>query len=213
MTPSVKNRKNYCTFYIVRHGETDYNVQHIIQGHIDSNLTGKGIIQAQELARELRNIHFDAIYSSDLLRARKTAEIIGSEHKLAVQTTKLIRERNYGIFEGKPGSTLYQFNKLVEKMSEEENFRYKIDESMESDEEVVTRLITFLREAAIANPGKTILMVTHGGMMRVFLNHIGFGDFRYFRTSYISNTAYMKLISDGVDFFVEETKGIKREGK
>lgn len=209
--PFAKSKKIYCTFYIVRHGETELNVNGLIQGNgIDSSLTEKGLGQVKKVARELRKIKFDAVYSSDLLRAKKTAEIIVLEHKLLVETTKLIRERKYGKFEGKPRNLLNQFNDLYEKMSNEERFHHKIDKDAESDEELVTRFITFLREAALTHPKKTVLVVTHGGLMRVFLQHVGFADFRYFRTSYITNASYIKLLSDGVDFFVQETKGIDK---
>lgn len=208
--PFVGQKKNYCTFYIVRHGETDWNVKKLVQGQTgQSILTADGIKQVGEVAEELAKVRFNAVYSSDLLRAKKTAKIIALEHRLTVETTKLLRERKYGKFEGKSTELLKEFNKLYDAMSDDARFTHKIDVGAESDKELITRFITFLREAAIAHPFKQVLVVTHGGLMRVFLQHIGFGDLRYFKTNYISNTAYIKLLSDGVEFFVEETKRIK----
>ena len=60
------------TIYIVRHGETKWNVKQLMQGHKDSPLTEKGIEQAEEIKKELKNIHFYRIFSSDLLRAKRT---------------------------------------------------------------------------------------------------------------------------------------------
>ncbi len=208
--PFAEN-KNYCTFYIVRHGETQLNIEGLVQGHsIDSPLTDEGIKQLKEVALELVKIKFDKVYSSDLLRAVRSAEIISLEHKLAIHTSKLLRERKYGKYEGKPSELLKKFNKLFDLMTEEERVSHKVDKDAESDEELVTRFITFLREAAITYSQKQILVVSHGGIMRVFLQHIGFWPHKHFSISRISNAGYFKLLSDGIDFFVEETKGIKR---
>ena len=91
--------KDFCTIYLVRHGETDWNVKNIIQGQIDIPLNKKGENQALEIANELKDIHFDAIFSSDLSRAKRTAEIIATERKLAVVATKTLREMYFGKFQ------------------------------------------------------------------------------------------------------------------
>ena len=121
--------KNYCTFYIIRHGQTEWNLKKIIQGHKDSPLTEIGIKVAKQHAKKLKNIHFDAVFSSDTLRAKQTADIITLERNIAVKTTQLLRERNFGKYEGR---SLDIFTKelkhLVEKfeeMSEEEKKKHK----------------------------------------------------------------------------------------
>lgn len=205
----IKN-KSFCTFYIVRHGETEWNRSGKLQGHGDSDLTELGVRQAKSVARELKNVEFDHIYSSDLLRAKKTAEIIALEHKLAIKTTKLLRERNWGKYEGKNREVFIDINKLVAELTRKERFSFKINPEIESDEEIVSRLITFIREVAVGNPNKTMLVATHGGIMRAFLIHIGFGDYESLKTNMIENTAYFKLISDGVEFYIEKTKGIHK---
>lgn len=206
--------KNYCTFYLVRHGQTDWNVKKMMQGHKDSRLTDLGIKQAQELAKKLNRIHFDAVFSSDLLRAKRTAEIIVAEKKLAIATTQLLRERSFGKYEGWSWERYYQqFEKSLEKykkLTEKEYFVHKLDPSIESDEEVVSRLITLIREIAVGNAGKKILLVSHGGLMRVFLTHIGYGTRRELRAGCVKNTAYVKFLSDGVDFIIKEVSGIKK---
>lgn len=84
--------KNYCQIYIVRHGETNENLNHIIQGQTDSVLNETGKMQAKKISQRLKNIKFDNVFSSDLLRTRETAEIIAIERKLKVETTKALRE-------------------------------------------------------------------------------------------------------------------------
>lgn len=192
---------NKVTVYVVRHGETKWNTKKMIQGHKDSPLTNNGISQAKELAKELRKIKFDIIFSSDLLRAKRTAEIIAAERKLAVETTKLLRERTFGHLEGKTLGALKSFGNL------EEIYRSKLYPDIESDEEIATRMITFLREAAIAHAGKRILVVTHGGIMKALLIKLGYND--YENPVWIKNAAYIHLATDGIDFEIRNIKGVE----
>ena len=87
---------NLTTIYIVRHGETNQNVKRIIEGHGDTPLNENGEMQAKLISEKLRHVQFDLAFSSDLLRAKRTAEIIALEHNLLVETTRLLRERYYG---------------------------------------------------------------------------------------------------------------------
>lgn len=68
-------------------------------------------------------------------------------------------------------------------------------------------MFTYLREVAVAYQGKDILVVSHGGVMRILLDHLG----KRVARGATANTAYIKLESDGVEFFVKETEGIKFE--
>src|ERR1041385_1316907 len=97
---------NCATFYLIRHGQTDWNKEHLLQGIVDNVLNEAGERQAKELAKTLHHVHFDLAFSSDLLRAKRTAEIILLEKKVHVETTKLLRERAFGKHEGNPTSTL-----------------------------------------------------------------------------------------------------------
>jgi len=206
---------NFCTFYIVRHGETEWNLQHITQGHKDSPLTENGIRQAQETANELKDINFDAIFSSDLGRTRRTAEILRLERQLAIQTSKALRERAFGTFEGKTGEEAHiAFQELydeVRKLSEEEQKNFKPAPDVESDNEIISRFITQLREIAVAYPGKTVLVVSHGGPIRNFLMHVGYVKYGELPGRAFTNAGYVKVLCDGVDFFVKEVKGIKKD--
>lgn len=203
-------RQKYCTIYIVRHGQTDWNVAGLTQGETDIPLNSEGVKQAKTLGEELRNIKFDGIFSSDLIRARKTAEIVAIEKKLAVETTKLLRERRYGRLEGKPYTMTKKFHDIWAKLSKKERVSYRPYKEYETEEETVARFITFIREVAVSYLNKTVLMVSHGGIMRTFLNHLS--DETYFQGA-ISNSAYIKLESDGVDFFIKELKGIKNHNE
>jgi len=201
-------KSDLATVYIVRHGETEWNFKKLIQGQSDSPLTKEGVKQAKKLSKKLIKVKFDLVFSSDLLRAKRTAEIIIAEQKLEIATSKLLRERRFGKLEGKPVQTLRAFDDLFAKLKHEEIYSYKSFPDVESDEEIVTRLITFLREAAITHAGKKILVVTHGGVMRAFLIKLGVSDYK--DPVWVGNAGYIKLETDGVDFYVLEVDGIEK---
>jgi probable phosphoglycerate mutase len=204
-------KNNNCTIYLVRHGKTDWNEKKIIQGHTDIPLNTEGEKAAHELAKELKGIRFDKIFSSDLLRAKKTAEIIAAEHKLTVETTKALRERHFAHLEGRPAKLLKEISKTINELEESKRFSYKSHPLVESDGELMSRFLTFLREIAVSNLNKNILVVTHGGVMRVFL--ILLGRLTHGSDVRIGNLSYLKLESDGLEFFIKETKGINIETK
>ncbi len=204
----------YCTFYIVRHAQSHGNIKRIISGQQDTNLSDEGRLQAFERGKELVSIHFDAAFSSDLSRAHETATIIAKEHDLAVTALQILRERHFGAIQGTAGDDLEE--SLKKKLEEYNNMNYKerllvkIVPGMENDEEVIGRFETFLRETALAYPGKTVLVVAHGNLMRTFLVHLGLGTYQEFGHGSVSNTGYFVLRSDGVNFEVQKMVGINK---
>lgn len=208
----MTQEKPLTTIYIVRHGETEYNVEERVQGQpTDSPLTAKGEKQARERARELKYINFDAIFSSDLGRTVRTAEILKLDRQLAINTSHLLRERNFGEWEGKTAEEYYQANKAAfekfKQLSEAEKRKGKVFASIESEEEMMGRFITKLREIAVTYPGKTILVVSHGSIMRTLLIHLGYDKREALGPGALTNSAYVKLKSDGIDFFVDKVVG------
>lgn len=196
-------KNNICTIYIARHGQTQWNAKGKIQGQTDSPLTKEGLNQAKNLAQELSHIKFDAVYSSDLLRAKRTAKIVALEHQLIVKTKEALRERNFGPLEGQDKEALMLLEQLrKQKIPYETN-------KIESDEKMVERVILFLRELAVAYPAKTVLVVSHGGIIRALLTHFGFASHKEMNKYSVGNTAYIKIESDGVNFFIKETKRIE----
>src|SRR3990167_9697869 len=137
--------KNICTLYLVRHGETEWNKTGIVMGQLDSLLTETGLGQAETTAQELKGVNFDAIFSSDLHRAHRTAEIIKLERELVIQTSKALRERTYGSWEGKLGEdyrkNFQHFFDKVKQLSEKEQKEFKFAGDIESDEEIIGRFI------------------------------------------------------------------------
>lgn len=89
------------TLYLVRHGETIDNVNRIMQGQTQGELTENGREQARELARKMAGEHIDVFVSSDLKRAVDTCEIVAGPYGCGVVTTPLLRERDWGGFTGR----------------------------------------------------------------------------------------------------------------
>jgi broad specificity phosphatase PhoE len=127
-----ERRDTSCTFYLARHGQTDMNVSGLIQGQSNSVLTDEGKEQAFALANQLNPVKFDAIFSSDLVRAKHTADIVATEHHLATQTTQLLRERAWGRLEGQPRSELKRFDDVYKSLSPQDKFQYRTAENVEA---------------------------------------------------------------------------------
>ena len=196
-----------CTLYLVRHGETLWNAKKVLQGHTDIPLNATGEAQARARGESLKDIHFDAVYSSDLIRAKRTAEIITLERNLAITTTQALRERNFGTLEGKHSDVhnVYLLNLLAHYNSHPE----LKEAQLETNDRIIARVFTFLREISIAHQGESVLVASHGGVIRQVLIHLGFAVESQLPAGSIQNTAYIKLACDGVDFWIMNTVGIE----
>ena len=96
-----KTGKNIVTtLYLVRHGETEDNVNQIMQGQTQGRLTERGVEQAHEVAERMRREQIDAFFASDLRRSIDTCRIIAEPHGKTIETTPLLRERDWGGFTG-----------------------------------------------------------------------------------------------------------------
>lgn len=135
------------TLYLVRHGETKDNVGKIMQGQRHGELTPVGIAQMGVLAVSLSKIHFDVIISSDLQRAYDSAQILARQLNQPVQTTPMLRERDWGDFTG-------QFIPDLKGLP--------LPENVEKMDDLLNRAKSFLKWAKNNYQGKTILVVGHG---------------------------------------------------
>lgn len=151
------------TLLLVRHGETDWNRDGRWQGHSDTLLNEVGREQAARLAAELDGV--DIVYSSDLARARETAEILAARLELPVHVDTRLRERSFGTWEGK---TLPE----IETEFAAEHARWLAGEGpgaadAEPFEDFAARVQAFLAEVVERHPDETVLVVAHGGSIRV----------------------------------------------
>ncbi|MHB8641805.1 MAG: histidine phosphatase family protein [Gaiellaceae bacterium] len=151
-------------FLLVRHGETDWNRERRFQGHADEPLNELGREQARDLAHELARERIDAIYSSDLARARETAEIVAERVGVPVVTDPALREIDVGEWQGLTWPEIEQRFPEGTRNWHERGWGW---EQGESYEDLDARVVTRLREIAAAHPDERICVVGHGGTIRV----------------------------------------------
>ncbi|MEG2788623.1 MAG: histidine phosphatase family protein [Romboutsia sp.] len=157
------------TFYIVRHGQTNWNILGKTQGHGNSDLTTKGIEQATELADSLVNNHnIDFIFSSDLGRAVQTADIIGERLGISVEKTPALREMGFGKWEGLLIDEIKTHYANIYKIWRNEPHLVEIPEG-ETLHIIKERVDKFISELNTKYDNKNILLVTHSVTVRVML--------------------------------------------
>ena len=155
---------------LVRHGQTEWNIAGIRQGHLDSRLTERGVAQAKALAQRLARERFTALYSSDLGRAVQTAMAIADLTGHEIVTDARLRERHLGIFQGLNG------NEILEQYPEERRMLRTMGPDYiipggESMRQQVERNVSYLNDLAHKHVGETIVVVTHGGVVSGFFRH------------------------------------------
>ncbi len=168
---------------LVRHGVTEHNSNQQFAGYTDTELTDEGFRQAEKLSNRLAGENIDAIYSSDLKRAVVTAEAIASRHKAEIIQSPEIREMNYGDAEG------MTFSEIHERYPEIAELIIDLDAGLnfpggESFKEFVKRTCRFLDIVREYEEDQTVLIVAHGGVLRVLvcdLLGIGYDHFRQIR--------------------------------
>jgi len=143
----TKMEKKTTTLLLTRHGETFDNERQIMQGQTQGELNENGIKQARELAQTLQSKNIDAVVASDLKRAIDTAKIIASTKGLSVETTPLLRERDWGGFTGR----------YIPELKDE-----KWPDDIESLDALKQRAAKFLELLKQKYPGMTVVAVGHG---------------------------------------------------
>lgn len=151
------------TLLLVRHGETDWNRDGRWQGHSDTHLNEVGREQAARVAEELDGV--DIVYSSDLARARETAEIAAQRLGLDVRVDERLRERGFGAWEGKTTPE-------IEAEFGDAHARWRAGEGPGADDaeafaDFAARIHAFLDDVLERHPDETVLLVSHGGSIRV----------------------------------------------
>jgi len=155
------------TFWLIRHGETQWNADRRLQGWRDIPLNDTGLRQARQLSGMLRPPRFDAaidvIVSSDLSRASETARIAAAHFGIAIEAFAPLRERNYGIYEGQdwvrledPNGAKVDFHSpdwVVDQGETLSQFRDRIDKAF--------------AELALRHAGKNVLAFSHGGVIDI----------------------------------------------
>ncbi len=180
---------------IVRHGQTQWNIRKIRQGHLDSELTDKGIAQAQALGQRLARESFTALYSSDLGRALETARMITAVTGHEIITDVRLRERHLGIFQGLSG------DEIKEQYPEEYQLHRTLGPNYvipggESARQQLARNVSCLDEIALRHSGEKVLVVTHGGVVSAL--------FRYALNIPLEAPRRFEFVNAGLNVFAYE---------
>ena len=153
-------------FCLVRHGETDWNAARRLQGHTDIGLNARGLAQAKQMARALKNIklQFDVLYTSDLQRAAKTAQAIEELFETPAIPNAALRERHLGALQGLTTDEAPMREPELWKSHLSRNIEENLRDG-ESIQQFAERIQTSLVELCEQHQGKTILLVSHGGTL------------------------------------------------
>ena len=172
------------TIYLIRHGQTNWNVEKRLMGSTDTPLNKNGIEQVKSLGQKISQLEISHIFSSDLLRAKETAEIINNFINVDISLDSRLREFNYGDIEGKT---------LKEISSENWNRVNLYPEQLnaESLENVYDRVKNFFEDLAKRNISNVII-ITHGGTLRMMLYYAKNKD-HFIKEDYIKNYLNLKI--------------------
>lgn len=151
---------------IIRHGETDWNAEKRIQGHLDIPLNHAGLRQAHAIADSLAESPFRVIYSSDLRRAWQTAKIAAARLEVPVRPHDGLRERHSGVLEGRTVEELAKEHPEAHARFLDRNPDYGFGEG-ESMRVFSARVVAAMEALVSSHAGETVLLVTHGGVLDV----------------------------------------------
>jgi probable phosphoglycerate mutase len=152
------------TLILIRHGETEWNRDLRFQGHGDSPLTRRGRIQARAIAERVRHMAVDTLVSSDLGRARETADLIARATGHTVQMDPRLRERHYGVLEGLGIKEILTQHPDVYRQLITEDPDFEIPQG-ETHRQHYQQNIRVLKEWSRKPPGTTAALVGHGGVL------------------------------------------------
>ncbi|MBM3407173.1 MAG: histidine phosphatase family protein [Betaproteobacteria bacterium] len=149
----------------IRHGVTDWNLERRFQGCIDIELNAEGLAQARLTAERLAGMPLAAVYASDLRRARQTAEPIARAIGVSVAVEPGLRERHYGVFEGRTHDELSRDHPEAYQHWRDRVPDYALPGGGESLLTLRERVQAQMDRLAARHPGQTIVAVTHGGVL------------------------------------------------
>lgn len=189
--------------YIIRHAETVGNIEKRLTGRKDYDITSNGKEMIKCLENKLENIKFDVAFSSTEDRSFKTIKGLAEKSKIEITKTSELSEMYFGIYDG---YTWEEVNKLNPKIKQTQNEINIIDgiPSQETMEETADRMYNFIYNCCLRNPGKTILMGSHGVAIEAFLRRISNLPFKEEKEKYHQhNCAINKVVFQDNKFKIE----------
>jgi len=176
----------------VRHGQTVYNNESRYQGHTDAALSDLGRKQADRVAERLKNTRLAAVYSSDLSRAKDTADAIASLHGLRVEVDTDLRECSFGEWEGLTVTEIRERFPKEYANYRQDSVRYRAPGG-ERLEDLQARVVRAVNRIAERHPDDTVVIATHGGPIRAFFCHALGTELATFRKLHLDNAGITVL--------------------
>ena len=160
--------------YIVRHGETLWNKEKRLQGRTDIDLNENGRDLARKTGEALMNTRIDRIYSSPLMRARETAELIRNGREIEILTDDRLKELCFGSFEGQDFSKLIRDESLTFRYFFKQPELYVPSPDAETLEQLIARAGDFMQEVIepLADQCERIMIVAHGALNKGIMSYI-----------------------------------------
>ena len=189
--------------YLIRHAEAEGNLYRRIQGHWDGSITPLGLQQIDALAQRFRREHIDALYCSNLSRARATAEAITRYHDIPAVATPRLTEICMGVWEGRAwGDVEHEFPEQMRYFNTDPD-RWSVP-GCEPFRDVQKRMKRAMSDLAARHDGQTIALVSHGMAIRAYLcTVLGIPNSEMATLPYGDNTSVSLLLVDGDNTTVE----------
>ena len=187
---------------LIRHGQTKWNDGSIFQGHLDSELTEKGIGQAEATGERLGRMKIAAIYSSDLGRARHTAQLIAKVTGHSLQEDARLRERSLGVFEGLTREQAQAKYPEEYQLYTSGSADYAVPKGESAQQRFEIGFAAFA-EIAKRHEGHNVVVVSHGGLVQGLFRHVTGVGFQAARRFSLYNCAYNSFLFDGSEWLLE----------
>lgn len=204
--------KKQLTFYIIRHGRTEWNERGLLQGSGDSPLTEEGILGAQKTGAALQNIPFVAAYSSCLQRTIDTARYIIGARPVPLFQHKGLNEQYFGRWEGQDTAKLRKLTEYQQMLTDPAHYEAKISGG-ETYQQLAERAMKALHDIIQIHDSGNILIVSHGHTIRLFLSLLNGATWQNHReegrsVSLLNTSINVVRYSDEAGFCVEKTNEV-----
>ena len=180
--------------YIMRHGMTDWNLRHKLQGKTDIPLNDMGRQMASDACERYKDVHFDVCYCSPLTRARDTAELVLKGRNIPIIIDERLAEMGFGIYEGI--EEVFEKPECPVRVLFFNPDQYVAVNGAESLEDLISRTGSFLDEIAypLVKEGKDVLIVGHGAMNSAIIGQVRHTPLKDFWAEGLENCKLIKLL-------------------
>ena len=178
----------------MRHGKTDWNILHKLQGKTDIPLNDMGRQMARQACERYKDVHFDVCYCSPLTRARQTAELVLEGRNIPVIIDDRLSEMGFGIYEGT--EEVFEKPECPVRVLFFNPEKYEAEGGAESLADLLKRTNEFLNEVAfpLVNEGKDVLIMGHGAMNSAIIGNVKHKPLEEFWAEGIENCRLIKLL-------------------